>query len=161
MLPARRGKPIRPAPLDELDELIFVFGEVAAEGLLFVGRIDGDRADGALGCARLRKKQRTVSSASRRADFVAMGTPYTVTLHAATTRTAVREVDRRMRRCVTQRDGFAKLALAIGMITATTCKFCTVAHLHRSDANAGPGIAGIDRSGQRNETAGLAVSEPR
>jgi len=35
-----------------------------------------------------------------------------------------------MRRCVTQRDGFAKPALAIGMMTALHAQFCTVAHVH-------------------------------
>ena len=44
-LMARRGEPIRPSALDQLDEAIVVARQVALENVLLVGRIDGDRAD--------------------------------------------------------------------------------------------------------------------
>ena len=66
-----------------------------------------------------------------------------------------------MRRGVTQRDGFAKPALAIGMMTALRAQFCTVAHVHAGKANAKCRHGAADRSGHRNETGASAVSERR
>ena len=43
---ARRGQPVGPAALDQLDELVVVRRQVPAERLLLVRRVDGDRADG-------------------------------------------------------------------------------------------------------------------
>ena len=44
LLAARRSEPIRAAVLDQLDELVLARREVPAHRLLFVGRVDGDRA---------------------------------------------------------------------------------------------------------------------
>src|SRR5439155_10241801 len=43
---ARRCEPIGPTSLDQLDELELVGRQAPAKRLLFVRRIDGDRADG-------------------------------------------------------------------------------------------------------------------
>jgi hypothetical protein len=51
-LAARRLQPVGPAVLDELDELILVAREELAQGVLFVRRVDRDRADGLLVGAR-------------------------------------------------------------------------------------------------------------
>ena len=94
-LPAGRSEPVRPAALHQLDELIFVLGEIAPERLLFVGRIDGDRADGALWRRAPEENARgRPPMRAERATFLAIGMPYAPTSHAATTRADVAEASR-------------------------------------------------------------------
>ena len=45
VLPAGRGQPVGTAALHQLDEPVLLVRQVPAEGLLLVGRIDGDGAD--------------------------------------------------------------------------------------------------------------------
>ncbi|MET0681819.1 MAG: hypothetical protein ABWZ29_00595 [Casimicrobiaceae bacterium] len=51
-LPASRSEPIPATALHQLDKLVLVFRQSLAKNFPFVGRIDGDGANGALACVR-------------------------------------------------------------------------------------------------------------
>src|SRR5258706_11272958 len=55
-LAARRAQPVAPPGLEQLDETVFAGGQVAAEGVLLVGGIDGDGAYRLQGGVRSRER---------------------------------------------------------------------------------------------------------